>query len=63
MACSPVQKALVTVRDEHVREVNVAEHRRDEVARSRFRGGRLEGGDKPDAAGQEVNVHLQEVVT
>jgi hypothetical protein len=45
------------------RQAQVAEARRNEVTRSRFRSGGLEGGDEPDAACQEFDVHLQEVVT
>jgi hypothetical protein len=36
VACSPAQKALVTVRHQHVRQPHVAKNRSNEVARRRF---------------------------
>ena len=56
------REARVAVRDEHVGQPDVAEHRRDEVARRRLSGSGLEGRDQPHAPGQLVDVHLQEVV-
>ena len=62
----PVQKALVkrrvVVRDQHVRQPHVAEHRCDEVASFRLGGGGFEGRNQPHAPNQEVDVHLQKVV-
>ena len=34
----------------------------NKIARRDLGGGGLEGGDKPDATGQEIDMHLQEVV-
>ncbi len=52
----------VTVGDEDVGQTHVTEHGPDGVAGCRLGSGSLEGQDQPDAAGQKVNVHLQEVV-
>ena len=58
-------EALVAVRDEHVGQPYVAEHRRDqlEVASVRLGGGGLEGRDQPHAPSQAFDVRLQKAVT
>jgi hypothetical protein len=50
------------VGDEHVGQTHVAERETDVVAGRRLGSGSLEGRDQPDPPGQEVDVHLQEVV-
>ena len=57
------RKAGVAVRDEHVGEPNVTEDGSDEITRCNVGGGGLDRRYQPHAACQEVDVHLQEVVT
>jgi hypothetical protein len=52
----------VSVGDEPIGQTHVAEHGPDVVAGCRLSSGSLEGRDQPDAAGQEFDAHLQEVV-
>ena len=57
------REAGVAVRDEQVGEPNVTEDGSDEITRCNVGGGGLDSRDQPHAAGQEIDVHLQEVVT
>ena len=57
------RKARVAIRNEDVGQPHVAEYRGYEVAARSLRRGGLHVLDKPDAACQEIDVHLHEVMT
>ena len=52
----------VAIRDEHVRQSQVAEHRHDEVASCRLGCCGLECRDQPHVPSQEIDVDLQKVM-
>ncbi len=52
----------VAVGDDHFWQTHAAEHGPDVVAGRSLGSSSLKGRDQPDAAGQEVDVHLQEVM-
>ena len=56
------RKAGIPIRDQDVREANVAEYGAHKLGGGHRRSRRLVRGNEPDAASEKINVDLEEIV-